>query len=133
MASVSTKILKFLLLIGVTAYLFMTVESEAFSFDHFFFSLFMGGLAYLTATIFGFSLSISGNSLIAFIITAVVVIGGFLAIGEYQASHKWLSDDLLLIILGAVMILNIISDIFYIKVCLFPAASDNPSNDPAGE
>lgn len=133
MTSVSTKILKFLLLIGVTAYLFMTVESEASSFDHFFFSLFIGGFAYLTASIFGFALSISGNYLIAFIITAVVVIGGSLGIGEYQSSHKWLSDDLLLIILVAVMILNIISDIFYIKVCLFPAASGDVSNELAGE
>lgn len=133
MNPVSTKILKFLLLIGVTAYLFTTIEADASSFDQFFFSLFMGGLAYLTATIFGFSLSISGNYLIAFIITAVVVISGFLGIGEFQTSHKWLSDDLLLIILGSVILLNIISDIFYIKVCLFPAVSDKPSNDLAGE
>lgn len=124
MTSVSTKILKFLLLIGVTAYLFMTVESEASSFDHFFFSLFIGGFAYLTASIFGFALSISGNYLIAFIITAVVVIGGSLGIGEYQSSHKWLSDELSMVLLCGIIILNIISDVRHI-IIWFRASGTN--------
>ena len=118
MNTIGTKVLKFLLLIGITIYLFTTFETDATAFNRFLYSLFIGGLAYLAASLFGFTLLISQNYLIAFIITATLLVVIPLSLAKFQSTHSWFSDELSVVLLCGIMILNIVSDIRHIIVSL---------------
>lgn len=127
MNTIGTKVLKFLLLIGVTIYLFTTFETDASAINRFLYSLFVGGLAYLAASLYGFSLSISQNYLIAFILTATLLVAIPLSLAKVQSAHAWFSDELSMVLLCGVMVINIISDIRHIIAVLHTVNTNQTS------
>ena len=101
MARPETKILKLLLSFGLFIYLiYYDISHETFAFTTIISAFAVAGIVYLIITFFGFSLSISGNYLIAIIITVVVLF--FIAgkLDELIAAIDWLNEDRVLTTLG---------------------------------
>ena len=131
MRSLGARVLKLLLLVGAALYIFVEFTEGRILLERIIFSFMIGGLAYLAVSLFGFALTISGNYLVAVLITLAIYVGAALGLTTVQEKCPWLSDGWLMVIIFALIALNVVVDILCIKT--YMTAPKNPNCNAGGQ